>query len=366
MQDSTIWVGLDVHKDSITAAILKDGDSHAEVIRMSSDLNKVRRLFRRLSVDGPIRSCYEASGSGFVLHRALTDHGYSCEVVAPSLIPRKPGDRRKTDKIDAIQLAKLLRSGHLTPVEIPSEEQEAVRGIVRYRAVLKQEAKRAKHRICGFLLRQGLTFDGSKSNWTKKHRIWIAQMRRELEGPAQLCLSMELEHLEYLESQLNSLDTEIERESRCEPYRKTVEALQCLRGVKTLTAMTLATEIGDIARFRSPRALMAWVGLVPSERSSGDRERRGPITKAGNSEVRRVLIEAGWNNRHQGGADLVLKRRRQGQDPAAVAIAVKAQHRLSKKFRRLWERKHPNVAVVAVARELTGFVWAIMNTAPQQ
>jgi transposase len=365
MQDSTIWVGLDVHKDSITVAILEGDEPSAEVVRLSSDLHKVRRLFHRLSARGPIRSCYEASGAGFVLHRALTDHGYSCEVVAPSLIPRKPGDRRKTDRIDAIQLAKLLRSGHLTPVEVPTEEQEAVRGIVRYRAVLKQEAKRAKHRICGFLLRQGFKYNQGKTNWTSRYRIWVAQMRDTLEGPAQLCLSMELEHLEYLETQLKSLDAEIERVSQCEPYRKTIEALQCLRGVKTLTAMTLATEIGDISRFRSPRALMAWVGLVPSERSSGDRERRGPITKAGNSEVRRVLIEAGWNNRHQGGADLILKRRRQGQDPAAVAIAMKAQHRLSKRFRRLWERKHPNVAVVAVARELTGFVWAIMNTAPQ-
>jgi transposase len=285
--------------------------------------------------------------------------------VAPSLIPRKPGDRRKTDRIDAIALAKLMRSGHLTPVEVPTEEQEAIRGLVRYRFVLKREAKRAKNRISGVLLRQGITFDGTKSQWTKKHRIWLAQVRSGLEGPAGTSLSMQLDHLEYLESQLKALDTEIENLSRREPYRKTVESLQCLRGVKTLTAMTLATEIGDITRFRSPRALMAWVGLVPSERSSGDYERRGPITKAGNSEVRRVLIEAAWNNRHRAAADLIVKRRRQGQDPVAVAIAVKAQHRLSMKFRRLWEKKHPNVAVVSVARELCGFVWAIMNTAPQ-
>jgi transposase len=279
MQESTIWVGLDVHKDSITAAILEGDDTRAEVIRLSSDLNKVRKLFRRLSSRGAVRSCYEASGSGFVLHRALSDHGYFCEVVAPSLIPRKPGDKRKTDRIDAIALAKLLRSGHLTSVNVPDEEQEAVRGLVRYRLVLKRESKRAKHRICGLLLRQGLSFDGTKSNWTKKYRIWLAQVRRELEGPARVCLSMEMEHLEYLETQVNALDAEIERASQCEPYRKTVEALRCLRGVKTLTAMTLATEIGDIARFRSPRALMAWVGLVPSERSSGNYERRGPITK---------------------------------------------------------------------------------------
>lgn len=366
MQESIIWVGLDVHKDSITAAILEGESSRAEVVRLSSDLPKIRKLFGRLCRRGIVRSCYEASGAGFVLHRVLTDDGYSCQVVAPSLIPRKPGDRRKTDRIDAISLAKLLRSGHLTAVEVPNEEQEAVRGLVRYRAVLKREAKRAKHRISGFLLRQGLRYDGSRSYWTHKHRFWLAQVRRKLQGPAGTCLSMELEHLEYLETQLNALDVEIERVAQREPYRPTVEALQCLRGVKTLTAMTLATEIGDISRFRSPRALMAWVGLVPSERSSGDRERRGPITKAGNSEARRVLIEAAWNNRHKAGSTLLLQRRRQGQNPAAIAIAVKAQHRLSKKFHRLWERKHPNVAVVSVARELCGFVWAIMRTAPQQ
>ena len=298
MSDTTTWVGLDVHKDSITAAILEGDDSRAEVIRLSSDLNKIRKLFRRLSVRGPVRSCYEASGAGFVLQRTLSQDGYQCEVVAPSLIPRKPGDRRKTDRIDAIALAKLLRSGHLTPVEVPSEEQEAIRGLVRYRFTLKRESKRTKNRISGVLLRQGITFDGTKSLWTKKHRIWLAQVRSGLEGPAGVSLSMQLDHLEYLESQLRALDAEIENLSRRDPYRKTVESLQCLRGVKTLTAMTLATEIGDITRFRSPRALMAWVGLVPSERSSGDYERRGPITKAGNGEVRRVLTEAAWNNRH--------------------------------------------------------------------
>lgn len=315
MPQPTIWVGLDVHKDSITAAILEGDEAQGEVVRLANELNKVRRLFRRLASRGPVRSCYEASGVGFVLQRRLSDDGFACEVVAPSLIPRKPGDRRKTDRLDAIALAKLLRSGHLTPVEVPSVEQEAIRGLVRYRHSVVRELKRTKLRISGCLLRQGLRFDGTKSAWTKKYRAWVAQVRRDLDGPAQVTLSLQLEHLEYLETKL--------------------------------------------------RALMAWTGLVPSERSSGDYERRGPITKAGNSEVRRVLIEAAWNNRHRGGSNLVLRRRRQGKSPEAVAIAVKAQHRLSKKFRRLWERKHPNVAVVSVARELCGFVWAIMNTAPQ-
>jgi transposase len=165
--------------------------------------------------------------------------------------------------------------------------------------------------------------------------------------------------------QRNALDAEIDRYAQADPYRGGVQALCCLRGVRTLTAMTLLCEIDDVRRFRSPRALMAYFGLVPSERSSGDRERKGPITKAGNSHARRVLVEAAWNNRHNAGADLILKRRRQGQAPEVVAIAMKAQHRLVRKFLRLDQRKHRNVAITAVARELCGFVWAVLNAAPQ-
>jgi transposase len=175
----------------------------------------------------------------------------------------------------------------------------------------------------------------------------------------------ELEHLEYLEMQRGALDGEIDRHAQQPPYRGAVEALCCLRGVKTLTAMTLLSEIGDIDRFPTPRALMAYFGLVPTERSSGEKERKGPITKAGNSHARRILIEAAWNNRHRAGADLILNRRRQGQPAEVVAIAVKAQHRLSKRFYHLDQKKHRNKVAVAVARELCGFVWAIMKAAPR-
>jgi transposase len=186
-----------------------------------------------------------------------------------------------------------------------------------------------------------------------------------LTGPIKTALVAELEHLEYMQAQRNALDDEIERYAQRPPYRGTVEALCCLRGVKTLTAMTLLAEIGDVHRFRSPRALMAYFGLVPGECSSGERERKGPITKAGNAHARRILVEAAWNNRHRAGADLILKRRRQGQPPEVVAIALKAQHRLSRKFFKLWQKKHPHVAITAVARELCGFVWAVMKAAPQ-
>jgi transposase len=212
---------------------------------MSADLNKVRRLFRRLSKRGPVRACYEASGAGYVLQRALTRDGFSCEVIAPSLIPRQPGDRRKTDRLDAVRLARLYRSGHLTPVAVPSEDQEAVRRLVRLRYAYQVQVKSTKRRIGGILLSQGLVFRGSKTGWTKKHRAWLEGLRGKMGGPLGTVLRMELEHLEYLESQRNALDDEIERYACQEPYREAVEALCCLRGVRTLTAMTLVTEIGD-------------------------------------------------------------------------------------------------------------------------
>ncbi|MCK4413807.1 MAG: IS110 family transposase [Candidatus Eisenbacteria sp.] len=364
MKEST-WVGLDVHAQSITAAILEGDREQPEVIKLSGDLMKVRRLFRRLSQRAPVRACYEASGAGFVLHRVLAAEGYHCEVIAPSLIPRRPGDHRKTDRLDAMNLARLYRSGHLTPVHVPSLEQEALRRLLRLRYTYQCGCTATKHRISGMLRSHGHVFAEGKTLWTKTHRRWLTRLREQLHGPLHTALAAELEHLEYLETQRTTFDFEIDRYAQAPPYRHHVDALCCLRGVKTLTAMILLAEIGDARRFRSPRALMAYFGLVPSERSSGDRDRRGPITKAGNGHVRRVLVEAAWNNRHRSGADLILKRRRQGQPPDVVAIALKAQHRLYKKFWRLDYRKHRHVAITAVARELCGFVWAVLNATPQ-
>lgn len=360
----TIVVGLDVHAESITAAILQDETQEAEVLTLSSDLMKIRRLFRQLAEKGTVRACYEASGAGFVLQRTLTRDGFHCDVIAPSLIPRKPGDRRKTDRLDAINLARLYRSGHLTPVHIPTEGHEALRRLLRLRTTYHAYCTATKHRLSGMLRNHGHVFREGKSTWTKKHRRWLSDLRQTLEGPLQTALGIELEHFEYLETQTRVLDTELEQFARLDPYRQRAEALCCLRGVKTLTALTLLLEIDDVRRFPSPRGLMAYFGLVPSEHSSGDRERRGSITKAGNSHARRLLVEAAWNNRHRAGADLILNRRRQGQPPEIVAIALKAQHRLYKKFYRLDHRKHRHVAITAVARELCGFIWAILNVVP--
>jgi transposase len=361
-----IWVGLDVHQSRVTAAVLHGDSEKAQVVNLPGEVNAVRKLMRRLSKDGAPRSCYEASGAGYVLQRALDRDGFHCEVIAPSLIPRKPGDRRKTDRLDAIRLVELYRGGYLSSVRVPDEDHEAVRQLVRTRLNVQRHITRVKHRVVKILSAQGHRFTGTKSNWTLRHRAWLEQMRRELEGPQQLVLSIHLEHLEYLETEQRSLDTEIERISRMEPWRASVEALKCFRGIKTLTAMTIVTEVGDIRRFRSPRGLMSYTGLVPSERSSGDVERRGPITKAGNAHLRRVLVEAAWHYHHRAKADQHLIRRRYGQKPEVVAIAVKAQHRLSKRFWRLKERKHHNKAVTAVARELCGFIWAAMNAVAQE
>lgn len=358
--DQNIYVGLDVHANSITAAVLSGNNKDAEIINLSSDLMKIRRLFRRLSEKGQVRACYEASGAGFVLQRSLTENGFHCDVIAPSLIPRKPGDRRKTDRLDALMLAQLYRSGHLTVVHVPEQDHEALRRLLRLRTSYQLYCKATKHRISGILRNHGFVFTQGKSTWTKKHRTWLSKIRNTLDGPLQIALGIELEHLEYLESTRLAIDTELERYALAEPYRQKVEALCCLRGVKRLTALTLLCEIDDINRFPSPRGLMAYFGLVPSERSSGEREHRGPITKAGNTHVRRLLVEAAWNNRYRAAAELILKRRRMGQPTPVVAIALKAQHRLYKKFIRLDQRKHRHVAVVAVARELCGFVWAIM------
>jgi len=356
----TIWVGLDVHESSITAAVLGDREASPLVRRLPADINAVRRFFRTLSQRGVPRACYEASGAGFVLQRRLTDDGFSCEVIAPSLIPRKPGERRKTDRLDAIALVRHYRSGELTPVAIPDAHQEAVRQLLRTRYSAQSQIADLKRRLVGVMACQGHHFTAGGSHWTQKHRAWLDQLRKQLSGPLQTVLAIGLEQLEYLETQQRALDAEIERLAACPPWRAGAEALRCFRGIQTLTAMTLLTEIGDIHRFRSPRGLMAYTGLVPTEHSSGNRQQRGSISKSGNAHLRRVLVESAWHYHHRSGAHLILERRRLGQNPEVVAIAVKAQHRLQKRFWRLRQVKHNNQAVTAVARELCGFVWAAL------
>ena len=356
----TIWVGLDVHFRSITAAILHGDSPEPEIVRLPGDLQPTRRLFRRLAERGVPRACYEASGAGYVLQRTLDQDGFHCEVIAPSLVPALPGDHRKTDRLDAVHLARMYRSGHLTSVTVPDTEQEAVRHLVRARLFLRRQITRSKHRVMGILRTTDHRFTGSKTNWTKLHREWLARLRHEITGPLQIVLSSELEMLEYLESSQLAMDTRIAEIAQYRPWREPVEARCCFRGIKTLTAMTILSEIGDIKRFRSPRQLMGYTGLVPSERSSGERQRRGPITRSGNKYLRRVLIESAWHYSKRACSTLMLKRQRMGQDPAVVGIAIKAQHRLRRRYEHLARTKHTNKAVTAVARELVGFIWSML------
>jgi transposase len=357
---------MDVHQDSITAAILFDDDQQPRVERLPGDLNAVRRLFRRLSEHATPRSCYEASGAGYVLQRALEHDGFHCEVIAPSLVPRRPGDRRKTDRLDAVHLVHHYRAGNLVPVTVPSREQEEIRQLVRSRLAVQSHVVRLKHRIVRVLATHGHRFTGGKSNWTQKHRNWLRARRRELDGPLQTVLAHHLDHLEYLEAQKHSLEAQIDRYAHRAPFRAQVEALCCFRGIKTLTAMTILTELGDIRRFARPTGLMAYAGLVPSERSSGNVRRRGSITKTGSDELRRVLIEAAWHYRTRSCSDLIMQRRRMGQNPEIVSIAVKAQHRLKRTFWKIAARKHSCTAVTATARELCGFIWSALMVQAQE
>jgi len=356
----TVWVGMDVHQDSITAAILVGNDKDPKIRHLPGDLNAVRRLFRRLSEYGTPRSCYEASGCGYVLQRCLDHDGFHCEVIAPSLVPKKSGNQCKTDPRDAINLAQQYRAGNLVPVTVPSTAQEQVRQLVRSRLAVQSHVVRLKHRIVRVLATHGHRFTAGKSNWTQKHRAWLKKLHRELEEPLGTVLTHHLEHLEYLESQKISLEQEIDRYARSEPYREKVEVLCCFRGVKVLTAMTILTELGDIRRFKKATGLMSYAGLVPSEHSSGNVKRRGSITKAGSQELRRILVEASWHYRKRAGSTLKLQRRRMGQNPQVVSIAVKAQHRLHKTFWKIASHRHSCTAVTAVAREFCGFIWAAL------
>ena len=362
MAQSTVFVGMDVHQDSVTVAVLPEGAQECEESRqLPHDLAKIRRVFARLARRGTVRACYEASGCGYVLQRALARWGVACQVVAPSLIPQRSGDRRKTDKRDAAKLARLYRAGELTAIRVPDEAEEQVRSLVRCRETLTREILKSRHYVLKLLQARGLVYRGG-SNWTQAHWAWLRKLT--LEGADAITFRAYLELLEYKLIQRDTLDREIEGVAFSEAYREPVGRLRCLRGVDTLTAMTLVCEIGDVRRFASPRQLMGYLGLTVSETSSGGVERRGGITKTGNARARRVLVEAAWHYRYPPRSSRRLRHRQEGQPSAVVAHAWRAQKRLHKKFEALVYRVAPSKAVVAVARELVGFVWALLHNDP--
>ena len=363
MSEPIIYVGMDVHKDTVTLAVLPaNAVGPRRPHRLANDPRRLKRFFDRLATEGTIRACYEAGPAGYVLQRQLTAWGYHCDVIAPSLTPQRPGQQRKHDKYDASELARYYRSGDLVIIRIPTETEERVRDLVRCRETFQRELLRSRHYVVKFLARRGLVYrDGG--NWTQQHVAWLHRVAGSdtLAAEDVVVLREYLALLAYKLDRREELDRQIEALALTPAYRAAVGRLRCFRGIATQSAMVLHTEIGDWRRFRSPREVMAYVGLVPREDSSGPQERRGPITKAGNAHCRHILVQAAWAYRHQPRVGATLAVRQRGQPPAVVAHAWKAQHRLHKLSRHLAYRKGHQVAVVAVARELVGFLWAVMQ-----
>jgi transposase len=357
-----MYVGMDVHKETVVAAVLPaEAPAPTLVKTLPNEPRRLKRFFERLSREDEVWACYEASGAGYVLQRALTAWGHHCEVVAPSLVPRRAGERRKHDRHDATQLARLYRAGELVVIHVPSEAEERARDLVRCRATFQREILRSRHYLRTLLARRGFVYP--KHNWTQAHFAWIRRLLSEgaLEDHDAIVVGEYLALLEYKIDRRDELDRRIEALALEPAYQARVDALCCFRGIDTHSAMVLLTELGDWQRFRRPTQLMAYLGLVPSEHSSGDRQRKGSITKAGNSYCRHVLVQAAWCNRLSPRVGIALKRRQHGQPAAIVAHARKAQHRLYRLFRRLETRRNRGIATVAVARELTGFLWAVMQ-----
>jgi transposase len=365
-EPTPLYVGLDVHKDSIAVAHAHGQSADppvfiGEIGPRQADLDK---LVRRLHAKTPdLVFAYEAGPCGYGLHRDLTARGFRCDVVAPSLIPKKPGDRVKTDRRDAVDLARLLRSGDLTAVYVPTVEDEAIRDLCRARDAARLTLKTAKLRLKAFLLRLGRRYEG-RANWNDAHRRYLAKV--VCPTPTQQIVFQEsIRAVDEPVDRVQRLETELLERAPAWRLYPVVQAQQALRGVQCLVAITVVAELGDLTRFASPRQLGAFVGLVPSEDSSGPRRHLGAITKTGNGRARRALIEGAWAYRHPAKVSEHIQRRIDALPKPIQDLGWKAQVRLCKRFRRLVARgKHPNVAVTAIARELIAFMWAIAKEVP--
>lgn len=361
---NTTFVGLDVHKKSINVAAILVGEKRVtEEWQLENNPRAVKKMANRLKKlsSGPIVAFYEAGPCGYAFLHQMEQLEIDCRVIAPSLIPMKPGERIKTDRRDAAKLAMMGRAGLLTEIQPPTTEEEAVRDLSRAREDAKKDLLSARHRLSKMLLRHGYVFSDGK-NWTQKHRIWLKGIRYD-DILLQRVFDNYLLAIEQIEERVKILESHLEEVAQSAPYAERVGWLRCLRGVDTTAAMIILAELHDFRRFTNPRELMSYLGLTPSEYSSSDRKRKGSITKAGNSHARRILIESAWSYRYRPSVSGALKKRRDGQPPAVIAIADRAQQRLHKRYFKLTEGYHKphNVAAVAVARELVGFIWAVLN-----
>jgi transposase len=360
MTDLTLFVGLDVHKKTIAVALV-DGAAGAEVRFYGTIANTpdtVRVLCRKLAKDGQaLHFCYEAGPCGYGVQRQLTRLGHRCDVVAPALIPRKVGDKVKTDRRDAMMLAQTLRAGQLTAVWIPDEAHEAMRDLVRLRAQAVRDLRKMRQQLLSFLLRHGLS--SPHGHWTKAHRRWLGELT--FAHPAQHLAHEEmLQRIERAEALGDRLKMAIADLVPSWSLAPVVQAIQALRGVSLVVAAVIVAEVGSFGRFESPRQLMAYLGLNPSEHSSGATIRRGAITKTGNALARTCLVEAAWTYRFAPRVSQIIRDRQKDLPEPVRNIAWKAQARLSARYRKLIAAGKPAPkVVVAIARELVGFIWAI-------
>ena len=358
MVDGICFAGLDVHARSTAAAAVRPGSGEVWQAQLSGQVEVVIEWLQ--SLPGPVRAVYEAGPTGFGLARTGRRLGVEVMVCSPGSIPRQPGDRVKTDVRDALKLARLHAAGQLRPVVVPDRDLEALRDLVRAREDLRGDLMRARHRISKMLLRRGIVWDGPGSTWTQRHVEWIGRQRFD-EPLTEIVMGEYLACHEVLLARRDRLDGLLTDHASRGPWAATVGRLRCLRGIDTLTAVGLVAEIGDFTAFDRPQRLASYLGLVPSEHSSGAKRRQGSITKAGNSHARRLLIEAAWHYRPIPAISMSVRRRQDGQPPAAIDAAWRAQLRLHSRWAHLdgARGKRRTAVAVAVARELACFVWEI-------
>jgi transposase len=364
---SILHLGLDVHKESIVSAVqADDAPQPRQVDTLPYDLGRLKRYLDRLARDGAqLRCVYEASGAGYVLQRAIQSWGYQCDICAPSLTPQRPGHQRKHNRYDATELARYYRNGELVLIAIPTAAEERLRDLVRCRTTMQRELHRARQLVLKFCRRRGLRYGsaGRKvSHWTKAHRAWLEACRTDptLAAEDQTVLGEYLALMQYTEQRRDALDQQLETMVLAPALTAAVETLAAFRGLEFHAALVLGSELRDWRRFAQATELMAYLGLVPREHSS-ETERRGAITKAGNSRCRHVLVQAAWAYRHPPRLGRALRARQAGVDVRVIGLSWKAQHRLHKLYKHLAARRGAYIAVVAVARELAGFLWAAMT-----
>lgn len=360
MKEFSKYVGLDVHKETIAVSVAEANGGEVRYLgEIANTREAIDKLVKQLRKGGAELSfCYEAGPCGYGIHRQITDLGWDCKVVATSLIPKKAGDRIKTDRRDSMMLARLLRAGELTAVWVPDGLQEALRDLTRAREDMKHLERQAKQRLLAFLLRHSKRYEG-KSNWTLAHFRWFETVKFE-QPVQQIVLQEYIDTVKVCGKRVDSMDRQIEQTAQASATWPVIEALMALRGVNLLTATIVVAEIGDLRRFANASQLMAYLGLVPSEHSSGGSVRRGGITKSGNSHVRRVLVESAWTYRHAARKTAILQRRAERTTEAVQEIAWNAQKRLCGRYKSLEGRGKLKVQVcTAIARELAGFIWAV-------